>query len=304
MTTIEKKQTSPVMTLLPLTSAALATAIAMYPVDVLRALKMSQAGEKNALTIGQYYQKFGIRGFLSQGVVPEVARASLMRASKFFFFPIVCESLYGVKVKEASVVQKGIAGALATFPEILMVTPIEVAKLGLQLDTKDKYKNNMRLFIKDMGQTRGVAGLYCGWTGLQWRQSFWTGTYFATLQFWKDLIEPVMTESLGAPQVVSQVFSGFLAGSFAAIPCAPGDVARSVLQKRVFADPTRPVNGISPAGIAEHVVIAKEIIASAGIRGLYSGIGFKALHLGGSGALMAAFVPIFAKMMGIPYGGV
>lgn len=299
----KKQENNPILTLLPLTTAALGTAIAMYPVDVLRALKMSQAGDKNPLTIKQYYQKFGVKGFVSQGVVPEVARASLMRASKFFFFPLVCEGLHGVSVKEASISQKLTAGALATFPEILMVTPIEVAKLGLQLDTKDKYKNSMRHFISDMAKQRGIGGLYTGWSGLQWRQSFWTGTYFATLQFWKDLIEPRLNV-LGAPQGVSQFVSGFFAGAFAAIPCAPGDVCRSVIQKKVFADPSRKVYGISPAGMLEHISQGKEILKTSGVRGLYSGIGFKALHLGGSGALMALLVPICAKMMNIPYGGV
>lgn len=298
---MQDKQNSRFLTLFPLTTAAIGTAIGMYPVDVLRALKMSQAGEKSPLTISQYYRKFGLKGFFSQGVVPEVARASLMRASKFFFFPIVCENIYGVQVKNADMTQKLVSGALATFPEILMVTPIEVAKLGLQLDTENKYKNSMTRFMKNIYQTRGLNGLYCGWGGLQWRQSFWTGTYFATLKFWQDLISP-----FNLPQGVSNFVSGFLAGSFAALPCAPGDVCRSVIQKRVFSDlkGTRPVHGVSFKGIAEHFTMAKEIVANVGVRGLYSGIIFKAAHLGGSGALMALFVPMFAKMMNIQYGGV
>lgn len=298
------KQTNPVLTLFPLTSAAVATATVMYPVDVLRALKMSSAGEKNALSIGQYYQKFGWRGFVSQGVVPEIAKSSLMRVSKFFFFPIICENLYHKSPKEASVLQKAAAGALATIPEIVMISPLEVAKLGLQLDTENKFKNNSRLFIQDLYKRRGVGGLYSGWAGMQWRQSLWTGTYFATLSWWKGKVEPFMTDTLGAPQALSQLVAGFLAGFFATFPNAPGDVVRSVVQKKVFKDPSRPAYGISPRGVMEHVTVAREIVASSGIRGLYSGLGFKAMHLGGSGALMALFVPMFAGLMGIPYGGV
>ena len=39
-------------------------------------------------------------------------------------------------------------------------------------------------------------------------------------------------------------------------------------------------------------------------KGLFPGFAFKALHLGGSGALMALFVPIFSKMLGKSYDGV
>lgn len=299
-----KKEVHPALTLLPLTGAAVATATVMYPVDVLRALKMSSAGDKNALSIGQYYKKFGWRGFVSQGVVPEIAKSSLMRVSKFFFYPIICDNLYGVSPKEATVLQKASAGALATVPEIMMISPLEVAKLGLQLDTDNKYKNNTRLFVSNLYKSRGFGALYSGWAGMQWRQSWWTGTYFATLQWWKGQVEPFMTDKLGAPKTVSQLVAGFLAGFFATFPNAPGDVVRSVVQKKLFNDPTRRAYGVSPQGVMEHITVAREIVASSGFRGLYSGLAFKAMHLGGSGALMAVFVPMFAQMMGIPYAGV
>eukprot|EP00924_Labyrinthula_sp_SR-Ha-C_P016610 augustus_masked-scaffold_6-processed-gene-9.38-mRNA-1 protein AED:0.01 eAED:0.02 QI:0/-1/0/1/-1/1/1/0/292 len=291
------------LTLAPLTSAAVSTAITMYPVDVLRALKMSSAGDPNALTIGQYWKKFGVRGFVSQGVVPEVVKSSLMRVSKFFFFPVICEGLYKKTPKEASVLQKASAGALATVPEILMISPLEVAKLGLQLDAKNEFKNNSGKFIQHMVKTRGLGSLYVGWAGMQWRQSFWTGTYFATLSWWRSQVDPVLV-NFGAPLQISQLISGFLAGFFATFPNAPGDVVRSVVQKKVFMDPSRPAYGVSVRGVIEHVSVAREIIAASGVRGLYSGLGFKAMHLGGSGALMALFIPFFSNIMGIPYGGV
>ena len=48
--------------------------------------------------------------------------------------------------------------------------------------------------------------------------------------------------------------------------------------------------------------MASEIVAARGIAGLYSGFAFKALHLGGSGAIMAVAVPFFSNLMGIQYG--
>ena len=296
------KSSNAVLTLLPLTGAALATATIMYPVDVCRALMMANAGNKG-FTIASHYQKVGLAGFVGKGILPEIAKSTVMRVSKFFFFPIICNGLFGKEVKEASIAQKALSGALATVPEIMLISPLEVAKLGMQLDAENKFKNDSRMFLRHMYQTKGIGGWYTGWAGMQWRQCFWTGTYFATLQWWKDRVEPPL-QDLGAPQQVAQIVAGFLAGFFATFPNAPGDVVRSVVQKKVFTDPNRPAYGVSPAGVIEHVQVAREIVQKSGIRGLYSGLGFKAMHLGGSGALMAVFIPIFADLMGIHYGGV
>lgn len=301
-------------TLLPLSAAAgkffkkiniflVSTAGLMYPVDVMRALKMSSAGSKESFSIGEFYRKFGIKGMIGQGLLPELLKSSSMRVSKFFFFPIFLEKGFGKTASKASPLEKGIAGALATVPEILLISPMEVAKIGLQLDRENKFKNNSIEFIKHIHKTKGFSGLYSGWTGMQWRQCWWTGTYFATLSSWKKAIEPPL-KKVGCGDGIATLTSGFLAGVFASIPNAPGDVVRSVVQKKLFENPDRKAYGISPKGVMEHVTVTKEIIQSRGIKGLYAGFTFKALHLGGSGALMAFFVPFFAKLMGIPYSGV
>ncbi len=196
-----------------------------------------------------------------------------------------------------------VTNSVATIPEIVMISPLEVAKMGLQTDRENKFKNNSTAFAKHIYQTRGFSGLYSGWAGMQWRQSFWTGTYFATLAFWKRQIEPPLRD-IGAPQAIADLISGFVAGFFATFPNTPGDVVRSVVQRKLFADPARKAYGISPGGIMEHITVAGEIVQQRGIAGLYAGLGFKALHLGGSGALMAMLIPIFSDLMGIPYSGV
>jgi len=289
-------------TLLPLTAAAVSTAAIMYPVDVARALKMSSAGGP-AFSLADFYKSHGIKGFVSQGVIPELVKSSSMRVSKFFFFPQFCQLFWGKPPSKSSPLEKGLAGAVATVPEILMISPMEVAKIGLQLDRENKFKNNSTAFVKHIYSTKGFSGLYSGWAGMQWRQSWWTGMYFATLASWKNLVEPPIKDA-GGGDAVANLVSGFLAGCFASIPNAPGDVVRSVVQKKLFQDPNRVAKGISLGGIAEHVEVAREIVSARGLTALYSGFGFKAMHLGGSGALMAMFVPIFADMMGIKYSGV
>jgi solute carrier family 25 2-oxodicarboxylate transporter 21 len=275
----------------------------MYPVDVCRALSMASAGSGEKFSVTKYYSQHGLQGFVTKGVMPELVKSTVMRVSKFFFFPIMTETMYGKAPKDCNVIQKGLAGAAATVPEILMIAPLEVAKIGIQLDFENKYKNNSVHFLKDLYNARGISACWSGWAGMQWRQSFWTGTYFATLSSWKKAVEPPLMD-VGVPVSIANLISGFLAGFFATFPNAPGDVVRSVVQKKLFLDPTRPAYGISPGGVLEHITVAREIVAVQGLKGLYSGIGFKAIHLGGSGALMAMLIPIFAKMTGIEYAGV
>jgi tetrahydromethanopterin S-methyltransferase subunit D len=62
----------------------------MYPVDVVRALKMASA-TGSGYTITEFIAAHGVKGLMSQGVVPEVVRATWMRVLKFFFFPITHE---------------------------------------------------------------------------------------------------------------------------------------------------------------------------------------------------------------------
>lgn len=274
----------------------------MYPVDVARALKMSSAGGP-PISLTEHYKTHGVKGFVSQGVVPELVKSSSMRVSKFFFFPQFCSLFWSKAPGKCSPVEKGLAGAVATVPEILLISPIEVAKIGLQLDRENKFKNNSIDFAKHIYKTKGFAGLYSGWAGMQWRQSWWTGMYFATLASWKSALDPAVRR-VGGGDALSNLVSGFLAGVFASIPNAPGDVVRSVVQKKLFQDSERVAKGISMGGVLEHVAVAREIVAAKGLTGLYAGFGFKALHLGGSGALMAMFVPIFANLMGIKYTGV
>ena len=297
------KKASSGSTLLPLTLAAVTTAAVMYPVDVCRALSMSSAGSGEAFSVTKYYSQHGAAGFVSKGVVPEIIKSSVMRVSKFFFFPVMTDKMWGKEPKDCHVLQKALSGAAATVPEIFMIAPLEVAKIGIQLDHENKFKNNSVNFLKDLHKTRGISALWSGWAGMQWRQSFWTGTYFATLSTWKGVVEPPLVD-VGIPKPIATLISGFLAGFFATFPNAPGDVVRSVVQKKLFQDPTRKAYGISPAGVMEHITVAREIIALQGVKGLYTGLGFKAMHLGGSGALMAVLIPQFARMTGIEYGGV
>lgn len=284
-------------TLLPLGASSLTVAVVCYPVDVLRALKMSGAGGQG-VTVGQFYAQHGLRGFFGQGMAPEVTRATVMRVSKFFFFPVTANAVFGKPPAECSVPQKMLAGGLATFPEILAIAPFEVAKLGLQVDTENKHRNSMVGFIRDTFARRGLAGLYSGWFGMQARQSIFTGVFFGCVGGCRNYCR----DELGLGPTASRLLGGFAAGVAGALAGnIPSDVVRSVVQKRVFSDPARRAHGISPAGVAEHFEVAGQILRTKGLRGLYTGTLFKASYLGAGMAGATVLIPIFSQMMGIEY---
>lgn len=264
-------------TLAPLTMAAATTALVMYPVDVVRALRMASAGGKETFSLSGFIKTHGVKGLASQGAMAEIVKSSVMRVSKFFFFPISCRAVFGRGASELSPWQKGLAGALATVPEIFMITPLELAKLGLQTDTKNEFKNSSSRLLRHLYTHRGgVGSLWSGWSGLQFRNGVWTGTYFATLQSFKNVIEPSVV-NIGLPQGVAQFSAGFAAGTFAACFNTPADVVRSVVQRQMLSDPARPAYGISLRGIMEHVQMTKTLAREQGIaKGLFPGFGFKA----------------------------
>mmetsp|Transcript_7933 Transcript_7933/g.19394 ORF Transcript_7933/g.19394 Transcript_7933/m.19394 type:complete len:301 (-) Transcript_7933:251-1153(-) len=290
-------------TLPPITCGALTTATAMYPVDVVRALKMSAASDgKKAGTmtlLKDFHARHGMIGFVSQGVIPEMVRATYMRVLKFFLFPITHRALFGKETAQGSVSTKAIAAAVASLPEGFTIQPIEVSKIALQLDKENKYKNNASAVIKDIIKTRGWTGLFIGYTGIQYRQTSWTAAYFATMDSFTALSKTVVPNDW---KMTQNLLGGFAAGMFGAIFNTPGDVIRSSQQKQIMASP--PVYhafsvGHCANGVSAFFAMGAKIMAEKGVGGLYSGFGFKALHLGGSGALLAMLIPMFKGMMGV-----
>merc|ERR1712216_40333 len=199
--------------------------------------------------------------------------------------------------KKGSPATKAAAAAVASLPEGFTIQPLEVAKISLQLDKANKFQNNMTLVMKDIMATRGWTGLFTGYFGIQYRQTSWTAAYFATLQLFSEKSRAVIPKEYVTLQNLT---GGFLAGMFGAVFNTPGDVIRSSSQKAILAAAPQkhPFSiGLCASGVAEFFKMGGQILAKNGIGGLYMGFGFKALHLGGSGALLGALIPMFKKMM-------
>lgn len=301
-------------TLLPIVLAAMVSSLLMYPVDVLRALSMSSmssGGSKKTATVtemlSEFRRKFGMFGLCTQGLVPAVSIATISRTIKFFFYPVAHEWISsGQSAAAGSTITRVIAGCIATVPEVIFVLPLELVKLTLQLDSASVFGNSASRVLSHLTNRHGYSTLYLGYFTVQLRQASWSAVYFCTVIYFTDLGKSWVELLTGAPPlpgstgaVFSKLLGGFLAGVLGVCFNNPFDVGRTVLQKdelNVLAFGEARAPGASPpVGLQVLFDIAKR----RGHRALWAGFTFKAIHLGGSGALMNVLLPAFSYLCGL-----
>lgn len=271
--------------------------IAVYPVDVVRALCMSNPGVSAGAALRGFIGTHGMMGFVKQGMVTEVARSSMARGIKFWVQPLAHQRVFGKPEKQGSAITKSLSGVLAVFPEVLAISPLENIKLAQQLDVEKRFSGSMSV-AKHLVQTRGVlGGLYCGYFGMQLRQCLWTGGFFLALDATKDFVNASGVVPKG---LAVDVIAGFMAGAFGTSLNCWTDVVRSVIQKRCIAESFDP--SIPRPSAAMHLSPtyffgeAAAIFKSKGIGGLYAGVHVKMIHLGFGGAILAVLMPRFKTM--------
>lgn len=225
----------------------------------------------------------------------------MSRVIKFWLQPITHQKAFGKKQSEGTSLTKGLAGAIATVPEVLAISPFENVKLAQQLDKDKRFKGTGDVF-GHLYRTRGLPGLYMGYFGMQIRQSLWTFGYFYSLNAFKAPAESLMGKgTLGA-----DTLAGFGAGVFGTVLNCWTDVVRTGIQKQAVAEtfnPAIPRPVFGPAymisGVTAVTGTAASIFANRGIAGLYAGFLVKSIYLGGSGALLAILMPRFKTWWGL-----
>ena len=304
MSQSQLKKGGPFDALPPVTAAAVSVAVLMYPVDIVRALVMAQSGASRAGVgelVGGFYKTHGVAGFVKQGLGPEMIRATFSRAIKFWLQPITHLSVFGKKQSDGNAITKGLAGSIATIPEVLAISPFENAKLAAQLDKEKRFKGSADV-LAHLYRTRGIQGLYIGYFGMQIRQALWTGGFFLSLDVFRNYSESVF----GKKTVLADTMAGFGAGVFGTALNTWTDVVRTQIQKQAIADTfdtkiQRPSFGMGyiisgPVSVAN---TASNIYTARGLSGLYAGFLVKSFYLGGSGALLSVLVPRFKAAWGV-----
>eukprot|EP00388_Colpodella_angusta_P004936 GDKJ01015683.1.p1 GENE.GDKJ01015683.1~~GDKJ01015683.1.p1 ORF type:complete len:302 (-),score=53.71 GDKJ01015683.1:311-1216(-) len=275
----------------PVVGAALVVSAAMYPADVVRAICMANPGTGAVSALKGFLKVHGLKGFLNQGLGAEITRATFSRSVKFWMQPIAHQLIFEKNEKLGSPLTKGIAGALATIPEVIVISPFENIKLAQQLDREGRFLNAASV-VSHLHKTCGFRGLYIGYTGMQLRQMLWTGGYFSSLDFMRQTLNFGPNHKLA-----TDITSGFCAGVVGVILNCWTDVVRSVVQKETIRSTFNLSSSpnTKPAYITFSSVFNR-LVAQNGFKALYSGFLPKCLHLGGSGALLAVLMPRFKEI--------
>ncbi|MDP2437266.1 MAG: MC/SLC25 family protein [archaeon] len=222
---------------------------------------------------------------------------------------MICLFRYNCEPGKGSAASRAIAGAIATIPEVAFITPMELAKIGLQLDREKRFNNNGTALVRHVHGRTGFWGIFPGFLGVQGRQALWTGTYFATLPMFESVFIPLMASlpiDQSKQRSVGQAVGGFVAGVAGAAANTPVDVVRTNLQKaalqRLMAPDAelvrvRPTPAFFASAFTDFFSMSGKILAEKGFLALYFGFLPKAVHLGGGGALMAWLVPAFSRLM-------
>jgi len=299
-----------VETLGPIAGGCLLTATAMYPVDVIRALRMASAGgstdSSTLVLVRRFVAVHGVVGLARQGVLPEVVRATWMRCVQFFCMPLFHQQLTGLPVAKGTTASKCGAGVLATVPAVLTITPLENAKIALQLDEKKQFGNSMARVLRQLW-SRSWAAPLIGWQGVQLRQAAWFAPYIGSLGPLERGCKAALGSTPGADSL-GKVMGGFAAGTVGAALNTPFDVVRTNLQKEgiLRAEAGMQAREIYSMafGLGDYARLGGRIVEQNGIAAMYRGFAFKAVHLGGSGACLAFFIPLFQQAMGLKNVGI
>jgi hypothetical protein len=252
-----------------------------------------------------FVRENGYGGFLKQGLIPEVMRATLARGIKFTGLNPIHNAVFGGEFKNGSIATKGFAGSMSTIAEIVVCSPFENVKLAEQLAKDPALKIPKGQFQTSMGIARhlirqgGAWSLWTGYAGMQGRQMLWSGVYFATVDSCKTTVN---TASPYTPTAINNLVGGFLAGSFAALFSCPLDVCRTSIQKMQLSLVFQPGSNRSTGKMTFWDVTGgdcsrilhegKAIVGRAGLGGLWAGIGPKMAYLGGGGAILAWIMPV------------
>lgn len=278
----------------PVAVGAITTSTIMYPVDVLRGICMANPGTGTFAAYRSFLNAHGYIGFLKQGLVAEITIKSLARTGAFWLQPIFHEVLFRKPERHGTPLTKGVSGMAGTFPPMVLIAVFENFKLAAQLDREKKFKGSYDV-ARHLVKTRGVfGGFYIGYVGMQLRNCLGYAGFFLSVDVFKCIIK-----NDHIPEMLCDGISGFFAGCVGAVLNCWADVGRSVVQKRAVAETfdltiPRPsaFNNLNPVPFFAEVA---NIFSSMGIRGLYSGILPKMIHMSGSFTLMAIVMPRFKR---------
>jgi len=227
------------------------------PLDVVKVLIQNNgaAGQGAIAVAKDLFKKEGVRGFF-RGVLPPVTMEGAINAILFTAYGMTQKVIQKDTSVPLTIPQAAFCGAVASFPEVLVVCPMELVKIRIQLEESALVKVNefKRTWIvsRDIARTEGMAGFTRGFGITIGRELPFMAIYFAAYEGLKQYYTVY-----GKISAFGQIMSGGLAGALAWSVVYPLDVLKTHMQAS------------SKFSSAKHSF--QTIMREQGVAGLYKG---------------------------------
>lgn len=174
------------------------------------------------------------------------------------------------------------AGGLARTWAVSLVNPLELVRTKMQSQRMKFYQ--VRSCIKDLVKTRGIPGLWSGYTATLLRDVPFSALYWPLYEYTKTLFD---NDSFCVNFV-----SGAVAGSVASTVTLPFDVIKTTKQLEIGEKDIMQVH----RGVARtNKQIVQDILRQQGARGLFSGLTPRILKVAPACAIMISSYEFFKK---------
>ncbi|KVI06005.1 Mitochondrial carrier domain-containing protein [Cynara cardunculus var. scolymus] len=220
--------------------------MAGYPLDSVR-VRQQSSPSGSAFTILKNVAATEGPFALYRGMAAPLASVTFQNAMVFQIYAILSRGFDSSSSSTEPPSYKGVAlgGVGAGAIQSLMLSPIELIKIRLQLQTRvqhDHIERGPLSVAKNILRTEGWRGLYRGLTITALRDAPSHGFYFWTYEFMREKLHPGCRTS-GQESFNTMLVAGGLAGVASWVCCYPLDVVKTRLQAQT---PTSTVkyNGI------------------------------------------------------------
>jgi len=235
-----------------------------YPFDTVKVRLQCQEVGPNVKLMGPYQclkaiiREEGVRG-LYRGLSAPMIGAIMENAVLFVCYGKIQKIIQGHSDEPLSIAQLSAAGAVAGMAVSAVLTPVELIKCKLQMQSN--FKGPIDCIVKTIRST-GITGMYKGHAATFARESVGGAAWFGTYEFvCRNISVDGKKESLGPLQLM---FAGALSGIAFHTVLFPADVVKSQVQAESLTN-----SSLKPSYLRR----LKHLYLNEGIRGLYRGFG-------------------------------
>ncbi|KAI3759675.1 hypothetical protein L6452_07666 [Arctium lappa] len=242
--------------------------MAGYPLDSIRVRQQSSPTGSGAIAILRNVVATEGPFALYRGMAAPLASVTFQNAMVFQIYAILSRG-FGSSISSTeppSYKGAALGGVGAGAIQSLMLSPIELIKIRLQLQTRVQHDHAERgpvSVAKNILRTEGWRGIYRGLTITALRDAPSHGFYFWTYEFMREKLHPGCRKS-GQESFDTMLVAGGLAGVASWVCCYPLDVVKTRLQAQT------PTSLVKYNGIVD---CFRKSVEKDGYRVLWRGLG-------------------------------